>query len=115
MKLIKTTLIVLLALFTTACATKTEIIEKEVPVYVTETVVITVPENLLVVNRVPKPPAKDTYLKADWSNKENLLIKYAKDLEKELLMCVADKRSIKRNIDEKVKLHEKTVKEEAKP
>lgn len=84
------TLLPLVALL--GCSSPPEIIER--PVYITRTVVLTVPDYLLKTNGIPKPPAKDLYLNSDWSGKEGLLFDYSKTLLKSLKYCEADKQSI---------------------
>lgn len=93
--------------FLIGCQTVTEKepIVKEIPVIKVETLVLSIPDTLLVENRIPKPPSKKEYIDADWDKKEDLLIKYSRQLDNELKMCIADKQAIKINIDNKVKEH----------
>jgi hypothetical protein len=95
---------ILLPFLLTGCfGTTVEV--KEVPVYIVETIVLTVPETLLQPNRVPKPPNRELYINGDWDTKESLLINYSRSLEKELRMCVADKKAVSKNLSEKTELY----------
>lgn len=104
--MLKKFIVLLTAIFITGCGTiaKTEI--KEVPVYKTETVYVTVPSHLLKLNTIPNPPKKSVYINASDDVKEDLLIRYSQSLIEELRMCIADKKAIAKIMDEKVKAGE---------
>lgn len=76
----------------TGCATKTVV--KEVPVYSTKTVYVSIPEILYKENKIPPPPNREVFINSTGEDREDLLTKYSLSLMKEIKACNADKRSI---------------------
>ena len=76
----------------TGCATKTVV--KEVPVYTTKTVYVSIPGILYKENKLPSPPNREAFINASGEDREDLLTKYSLSLMKEIKACNADKRSI---------------------
>ena len=76
----------------TGCATKTVV--KEVPVYTTKTVYVSIPEILYKENKLPPPPSRQAFINATGEDREDLLTKYSLSLMKEIKACNSDKRSI---------------------
>lgn len=101
--MIKRLLLVFIAAVLVGCGSFVKTETKDVIIYKKEYVYVAVPAHLLKPNKVPSPPDRVLYLDSSMEDKEGLLINYGQDLVTELRMCNADKKSITKIIQEKIK------------
>ena len=90
MKFLKNLLVVFAFCFLQACALNKPQLVKEV-----QTVVIAPPEALLIVPVYLQPPARNVYMAAPWSAKEELLVGYSLALMLSLSSCTNNFESLK--------------------
>lgn len=101
-KLLLNSILILAYLSIVGCST----LVKNVPIYVTDTKVVTVPPELLTACVPSPPPDKTKYLSSDYMQKESILIDYSMLLLNDIQTCNDKITSIKDINDKQKALYE---------